>query len=83
MGRQYISDPIESVQKRVLKIVFLPLCYEDALKKSGLISLPQSIPIYKEWYKTCWQTFWEHSSKCFPQPQVKWELGDQACNAFK
>jgi len=41
MGRQYLSEHIESVKKGMLKVVFLPLCYEDALKKSGSISLPQ------------------------------------------
>ena len=38
---QYLSDQIESIQKRALKIIFLSLCYEDALKKSGLILLHQ------------------------------------------
>ena len=38
---EYLSDHIESVQKRALKVISLPLCYEDALKKSGLISLHQ------------------------------------------
>ena len=39
--KQYLSDQIESIQKRALKIVFPSLCYEDALKKSGLILLRQ------------------------------------------
>ena len=34
---QYLSDQIESIQKRALKFTFPSLCYEDALKKSGLI----------------------------------------------
>ena len=38
---QYLSDQIESIQKRALKIIFPSLCYEDALKKSGLILLRQ------------------------------------------
>ena len=38
---QYLSDQIESIQKRALKIIFPSLCYEDALKKSGLILLCQ------------------------------------------
>ena len=38
---QYLSDQIESIQKRALKITFPSLCYEDALKKSGLILLHQ------------------------------------------
>ena len=38
---QYLSDQIESIQKRALKIIFPSLCYEDALKKSGLILLLQ------------------------------------------
>ena len=37
----YLSDQIESIQKRALKIIFPSLCYEDALKKSGLILLCQ------------------------------------------
>ena len=37
---QYLNDQIiESIQKRALKIIFPSLCYEDALKKSGLILL--------------------------------------------
>ena len=36
-----VSDQIESIQKRALKIIFPSLCYEDALKKSGLILLRQ------------------------------------------
>ena len=36
---QYLSDQIESMQKRALKINFPSLCYEDALKKSDLILL--------------------------------------------
>jgi len=38
---QYLSDQIESIQKTALKIIFPSLCYEDALKKSGLILLHQ------------------------------------------
>ena len=38
---QYLSDQIESVQKRALKIIFPFMSYEDALKKSGLINLCQ------------------------------------------
>ena len=38
---QYLSDQIESIQKRALKITFPPLCYGDTLKKSGLILLRQ------------------------------------------
>ena len=38
---QYLSDQIESIQKGALKIIFPSLCYEDALKKSGLILLRQ------------------------------------------
>ena len=38
---QYLSDQIESIQKRALKIIFPSLCYEDALKKSSLILLCQ------------------------------------------
>ena len=38
---QYLSDQIESIQKRGLKIIFPSLRYEDALKKSGLILLRQ------------------------------------------
>ena len=38
---QYLSDQIESIQKRALKISFPSLCYEDALKKSSLILLCQ------------------------------------------
>ena len=38
---QYLSDQIESMQKTALKIIFPSLCYEDALKKSGLILLRQ------------------------------------------
>ena len=38
---QYLSDQIESIQKRALKIIFPSLCYEDVLKKSGLILLRQ------------------------------------------
>ena len=38
---QYLSDQIESIQKRALKIIFPCLFYEDALKKSGLILLRQ------------------------------------------
>ena len=38
---QYLGDQIESIQKRALKIIFPSLCYEDALKKSGLILLCQ------------------------------------------
>ena len=38
---QYLSDQIESLQKRALKIIFPSLCYEDVLKKSGLILLRQ------------------------------------------
>ena len=38
---QYLSDQIESIQKRALKIIFPSLCYKDALKKSGLILLCQ------------------------------------------
>ena len=38
---QYLSDQIESIQKRALKIIFPSLCYEDALKKRGLILLRQ------------------------------------------
>ena len=38
---QYLSDHIESIQKRALKIIFPSLSYEDALKKSGLILLRQ------------------------------------------
>ena len=38
---QYLTDQIESIQKRALKIIFPSLCYEDALKKSGLILLCQ------------------------------------------
>ena len=38
---QYLSDQIESIQKRALKIIFPSLWYEDALKKSGLILLRQ------------------------------------------
>ena len=38
---QYLNDQIESIQKRALKIIFPSLCYEDALKKSGLILLRQ------------------------------------------
>ena len=38
---QYFSDQIESIQTRALKIIFPSLCYEDALKKSGLILLGQ------------------------------------------
>ena len=38
---QYLSDQIESIQKRALKMIFPSLCYEDALKKSGLILLRQ------------------------------------------
>ena len=38
---QYLSDHIESIQKRALQIIFPSLCYEDALKKSGLILLRQ------------------------------------------
>ena len=37
----YLSDQIESVQKRALKIIFPFMSYEDALKKSGLINLCQ------------------------------------------
>ena len=38
---QYLSDQIESIQKRALRIIFPSLCYEDALKISGLILLRQ------------------------------------------
>ena len=38
---QYLSDHIESVQKRALRIIFPNLCYVDALRKSGLLSLRQ------------------------------------------
>ena len=38
---QYLSDQIESIQKRALKIIFPSLCYDDALKKSCLILLRQ------------------------------------------
>ena len=38
---QFLSDQIESIQKTALKIIFPSLCYEDALKKSGLILLRQ------------------------------------------
>ena len=38
---QYLSDQIESIQKRALKIIFPSLCYEDVLKKSGLLLLRQ------------------------------------------
>ena len=38
---QYLSDQIESILKRALKIIFPSLYYEDALKKSGLILLRQ------------------------------------------
>ena len=38
---QYLSDHIESVQKRAPKLIFPPLSYEDALKKSGFILLRQ------------------------------------------
>ena len=38
---QYLSNQIESIQKRALKIIFPSLCYEDALKKSRLILLRQ------------------------------------------
>ena len=38
---QYLSDHIESIQKRALKIIFPSLSYEDALKKSCLILLRQ------------------------------------------
>ena len=37
----YLSNQIEWIQKRALKIIFPSLCYEDALKKSGLILLCQ------------------------------------------
>ena len=37
----YLSDQIESVQKRALKIILPFMSYEDALKKSGLINLCQ------------------------------------------
>ena len=40
-GADTLSDQTESIQKRALKIIFLSLCYEDALKKSGLILLCQ------------------------------------------
>ena len=36
-----LSDQIESMQRRGIKIIFPCLCYEDALKKSGLILLRQ------------------------------------------
>ena len=36
---QYLSDHIESVQKRTLRIIFPTVYYEEALKKSGFISL--------------------------------------------
>ena len=38
---QFLSDQIESIQKRALKIIFPSLYSEDALKKSGLIMLRQ------------------------------------------
>ena len=38
---QYLSDQIESIQKRALKIIFPSRCYEDVLKKSGSILLCQ------------------------------------------
>ena len=38
---QYLSDHIESVQKRALRIIFPHLCYVEALRKSGLLSLRQ------------------------------------------
>ena len=38
---RHLSDHIESVQKRALKIIFPSLSYEDAHKKSGLILLRQ------------------------------------------
>ena len=38
---QYLSDQIESIQKRALKIIFPSLCYENALKKLGLVLLRQ------------------------------------------
>ena len=38
---QYLSGQIESIQRRALKIIFPSLCYEDVLKKSGLILLHQ------------------------------------------
>ena len=38
---QYLSDQIESIQKRALKIISPSLCYEDAFKKSSLILLCQ------------------------------------------
>ena len=38
---QYLSDQIESMQKRALKLIFPSLYYEDALTKSGLILLRQ------------------------------------------
>ena len=38
---QCLSDQIESIQKRALKVIFPSLCYEDTLKKSGLILLHQ------------------------------------------
>ena len=34
---QYLRDQIESIQKKVLKIIFPSLCNEEALKKSDLI----------------------------------------------
>ena len=40
LTQYFISDHIESVQNRALKNIFPPVCYEDALKKPGLISLP-------------------------------------------
>ena len=38
---QYLSDQIESIQKRALKIIFPSRCYEDVLKKSGSTLLCQ------------------------------------------
>ena len=38
---QYLSDQIESIQKRALKIIFPSWCYEEVLKKSGSTLLCQ------------------------------------------
>ena len=38
---QYLSDQIESIQKRALKVIFPSRCYGDVLKKSGSILLCQ------------------------------------------
>ena len=36
---QYLSDEIESVQRRALRIIFPDLKYEDALVRAGVVSL--------------------------------------------